>query len=118
MAYTDKGLETVQSVGTASATRYISLHLTDDSELSDHGYARKAITAAQMSVATDGVITGPADHPIYTADDDSAQRAQKVALYDAETGGNQLLEPEAIDATIPAAPVDGQEFRLTLTLNP
>ena len=55
---------------------------------------------------------------MYVASDGSAQRAQQVALYDASTGGNQLFEPDAIDATIPAAPVEGQGFRLTLTLNP
>ena len=118
MAYTDRGKEIVQSVGLASATRYISLHVTNGDELADHGYARKAITAANMSVANDGVVTGPTNLEIYTADDGSAQRAHQCALYDAAAAGNQILEPESLTGTVPAAPVDGQAFRLTLTMNP
>ena len=117
MAYTDRGLQQCQSVGMSSTTRYISLHQTNDTELAGHGYARAAITTAQMTVSNAGVITGPTNHPIYTANDATAQRAMRVALYDAASGGNELAEPEAITSP-PAAPVDGQEFRLTLTLNP
>ena len=71
-----------------------------------------------MTVSNAGVITGPTNLEIYVANDDAAQQAQRVALYDASTGGNQLFEPEAIDAPIPNAPVDGQALRFTLTLNP
>ena len=118
MAFTDRGKELAMSVGIASATRYISLHLTNGTELAAHGYARKAITAAEMSTSNAGVITGPANFEIYTANDGTAQRAQQNAVYDALTGGSQILEPEALTGTIPAAPVDGQAFRLTLTINP
>ena len=118
MALTNRGKQQAMSVGIASTTRYISLHLTNDSQLSGHGYARKSMSPGQMTVSSAGVITGPANLEIYVASDGSAQRAQKVALYDASTGGNQLFEPQVIDATIPAAPVEGQGFRLTLTLNP
>ena len=115
--FTNRGLQQAMSVGIASSTRYISLHLTNDTELSGHGYARASISTAQMTVSSAGVITGPSNHEIYTANDGSAQQAQQVALYDAASGGNQLLSPEAITSP-PAAPVNGQAFRLTLTLNP
>ena len=117
MAFTNKGKELAMKEGIASQTRYISLHLTNNTELSGHGYARKAITSGQMSVASTGVVTGPADLEIYEANDGSAQRAQKVALYDSRTGGNQLLTPEAITSP-PAAPINGQAFALTLTITP
>ena len=118
MALTDRGKELAMGVGIASATRYISLHLTNGTELSGHGYARKAITMAEMSVSNAGVITGPANFEIYTADDATAQRAQQCALYDAAAGGGEVFEPEALTGTIPAAPVNGQAFRLSLTMNP
>ena len=118
MALTNRGKQQAMSVGIASTTRYISFHLTSNAELSGHGYARKSISAGQMTVSNAGVITGPSNLEIYVASDGSAQRAQRVALYDASTGGNRLFDPEAIDTPIPAAPVEGQGFRFTLTLNP
>ena len=42
MAWTDLGKAKVMDEGIDGATRYVSLHLTDDTELSGHGYARKA----------------------------------------------------------------------------
>ena len=118
MAFTDEGNRIVMSdEGFDSATRYISLHLANDTELSGHGYARKAITTAQMTVGSDGEITLPANHEIYTANDGSAQQAQQWAIYDAASGGVQLLTPETL-TTIVAAPVDGQTFRLTGTISP
>ena len=117
MAFTNEGLAEVMESGLASATRYIALFSDASTQLSGHGYARASITTAQMSVSNAGVITGPTNHEIYTADDASAVQATHVALYDAATGGNQLLEPEAITSP-PIAPVNGQAFRLTLTINP
>ena len=118
MAFTNRGLQQAMSVGIASATRYISLHLTNGTELSGHGYVRKSLTTAQMTLSAAGVITGPANLGIYTASDSAAQRAQQCALYDAASSGNQLLQPENLTGTVPAAPVNGQEFRLSLTINP
>ena len=123
MALTNRGKQQAMSVGIASKTRYISLHLANDTELTkDHGYARKAITAAQMAVSNAGVITSPANFGIYTADDNSAERAVKVGLYESAAGNDQLFEPENLDGVDtddhPLAPVNGQEFRLSLTLNP
>ena len=116
MALTDRGLELAMT-GISIATRYISLHLSNGTELSGHGYARRGITTAQMSVSSAGVITGPTNLEIYTANDDSAQDAAQVGLYDAASGGNQIFTPENLDNDVPA-PVNGQSFRLTLTLNP
>ena len=117
MAFTNRGKELAMSVGIKSASRYISLHLANGTELSGHGYARKEITTAQMVVANTGVITGPTNLEIYEANDGSAQQAAKVALYDASSAGNQILEPEDIPSP-PDAPENGQSFRLTLTINP
>ena len=118
MALTNAGKSYVVKNDLDTSTEYISLHLTNDTELTGHGYARKALTSSDKTVrATDGRITGPTNFEIYTAGTNSAQQAQQVALYSAATGGNQLFEPEAIDATIPDAPANGQAFRLSLTLN-
>ena len=83
MAFTNRGLQQAMTTGINSTTRYLSLHLTNNTELSGHGYARASITTAQMSASNAGVITGPTNHPIYTANDATAQRAMRVALYDA-----------------------------------
>ena len=118
MAYTDRGKELAQSVGIASATRYVSLHLAAGTELSGHGYARKAITASEMSVGSDGTITVSAPLDVYTATDATAQDADQVGLYDAATGGDQIYEPEDLTTDV-GAPDDGQTFQLSsLTLNP
>ena len=116
MAFTNRGKQLALSTGIASATRYIALHLANDTELSGHGYSRAALTAAEMTVSAAGVLTGPANKQIYTANDGSAQRAMKVSLYDAATSGNQIAEPEDITSP-PIAPVDGQAFQLSLTLS-
>ena len=105
------------SVGIASATRYIANHLSNGTELSGHGYARKAITAAQMSVSNAGVITGPANLELWTASDGSAQDPDQWAVYDAATGGNQIYEPEDFGTDV-SAPANGQAVRLTPTMNP
>ena len=118
MAFTDRGFQQAMSVGIDSTTRYISLHLNNDNELSGHGYARKSISPSQMTVSNSGVITGPANFQLYIASDDAAQRAQKLAIYDASTGGNQLVEPETISSPIPAAPTNGQALQMTITLSP
>lgn len=115
MALTDMGKRAAMKGGLFSSTRYIALLSSSTTELSGHGYSRAALTAAQASVANNGNITGPANHPIYTADDDSAEQATHVAIYDAATGGNQLVTPGAITSP-PAAPVNGQQFRLSLTV--
>ena len=117
MAFTDRGKQQAMSVGIASATRYISLHLADGTELNGHGYSRAAITTAQMTVNAAGVITGPANHPVYTANDGAAQRAIQLGLYASSAGADQLMGPENITSP-PAAPVNGQEFRINLTINP
>lgn len=119
MAYTDLGLQQVQSVGIASVTRYLSMHLANDTELDfDHGYARKAITPSEMTVGADGTITITTPIDVYTADDAAAQNADKIALYRTATGDDQLLEPEALTTDV-GAPVDGQTVRMTaLTFNP
>ena len=118
MALTDRGKELAMSEGIASATRYISLHLAAGTELSGHGYARKAVAASEMTVASDGAITVSAPIDVYAADDASAQDADQVGLYDAATGGDQIYEPEDLTTDV-GAPGDGQTVQLTaLTLNP
>ena len=119
MAYTDLGLEQVQSVGIASVTRYLSAHLSNDDELDfDHGYARQAIAPASMSVGSDGTVTVTVPLDVYTADDDSAQDADKIGLYQTATGADQLLEPEDLTTDV-GAPDDGQTVQLTsLVFNP
>ena len=118
MAWTDLGKAKVMDEGIDGATRYVSLHLTDDTELSGHGYARKAVSTGDITVsATDGTTTLPTNLSIYTANDGSAQRAQKVGLYNSSSGADQLLEPEAITSP-PAAPISGQELQLTITITP
>ena len=113
MALTDRGKELAMSVGIASATRYVSLHLADGTELdADHGYARKAITTAEQSVSGTGVLTVTTPLDVYTADDAAAQDADQAAMYDAATGGAQIYEPEDLTTDV-AAPGDGQTFRLT-----
>lgn len=123
MALTNRGKQQAMSVGIASKTRYISLHLANGTELTvANGYKRKAITNAQMAVSAAGVITSPANFGIYTANTNAAQRAVKVGLYETLAGNDQLFEPEDLDGVDtddhPLAPVNGQEFRLSLTLNP
>jgi len=118
MGFTDRGKKIcMDAVG--GAARFIGLFLANDTELSGHGYARKQISAAQMTVSSAGVITGPANLVIYTANDGTAQRAMKVGLFASGVRGTDdaILEPEAI-TTPPAAPANGQDFRLSLTLNP
>ena len=97
--------------------RFISFHLSSDTELSGHGYARKAINHSSLTVAATGIATGPTNLEIYTASDASAQNADKWALYDALTGGNQIYEPEDFTADV-AAPANGQAVRLTPIFNP
>ena len=116
MALTNEG-KRQSMLGLTSDTRYISLHTADNTELSGNGYARAAITSSQMSVAANGRVTGPANHPVYTANTDTAIQAVKLALYDAATGGNQLLEPENITSP-PPAPVNGQQVQITMAITP
>ena len=120
MALTDFGKdEAMDGPGVFGATRYISFHLTNDTELSGHGYARKSLTQSQADKsATDGVVTTPDNFECWTASDGSAQRPMKFALYSALTGGNQVFEPEDLDATIPAAPADGQAYQASLSFGP
>ena len=117
MALTNRGKELAMSVGIASATRYISCHLSSGNELAGHGYARKAITNAQMTVAATGVITLPVNLPLWTASDGSAQNPDQWAVYDALTGGAQVFEPQDFTTDV-AAPGNGQAVRLTGVLNP
>ena len=105
--------------GVFGATRYVALFLTDDTELSGHGYSREDVTSAQASVhATTGVVTFPTNLEIYTANDDSAQRAQRFNIMDAATGGSALLEDNAVITAPPLAPVNGQTFRMSITVTP
>lgn len=118
MAFTDTGKVEAMK-GIAALDRYVSLHLSNDTELSGHGYSRKAVSAAvlQAAIGSDGQIS-LSNVDVYTATDGSAQDADKVALYDAATGGNQLMEPETLTTDV-GAPALGQTFRLTtLTLTP
>ena len=112
MAFTALGKQVVMDEGIDGATRYIALHLSNDTELSGHGYARKAVLASQMTVGTGGVTTLPANLGIFTANDSSAQRAAKVSLYRTVSGSDQLMTPEAITDTVanplPPAPINGQ----------
>ena len=117
MALTNRGKQLAMSVGIASATRYISFQLANGTELSGHGYARKSISTAQMTVSSAGVITGPTNLECWTASDASAQNPGQVALHDSLTGGDQIYEPEDLTTDV-AAPASGQSVRLTLTLNP
>ena len=117
MAWTNRGKRYLMEDGLKGATRFIALHLANDAELAGHGYARKAGTAAQMTVAANGVVSFPADFEIYTASDASAQNADKWSLYDAATGGNQILEPEDFTTDV-AAPANGQALQLTATITP
>ena len=98
-------------------SKYIALHGSGDTELSGNGYSRKAVTTSQMTVANTGVVTFPTNLTIYTANSNSAVQALKVSIYDAATGGNQLLTAEAISSP-PAAPGNGQSFQISLTLTP
>lgn len=120
MALTNRGKRYAMEVGIFpddDTDRYISLHLSDDTELSGHGYARKSINHSQLTVAATGVATGPTNLEIYTASDASAQDADKFALYDAATGGNQIFEPETFSTDV-GAPANGQTVRLTPTFTP
>ena len=117
MALTNEGKKLAMEEGVLNGTRYISLHLSTGTELSGHGYARKAITLNQWTVAANGQAVGPTALDIYTANDGSAQDADQVALYDASTGGNQIFTPETLTTDV-GAPQNGQTFRLTLTLTP
>ena len=115
--FSDKGKELAME-GIAAATRYISFHLSGGTELSGHGYARKSITAAQMSVSSAGVLTGPADLECWTASDGSAQNPDQWNLYTALTGGDAILDgPEDLSTDV-AAPVNGQAVTLSITLTP
>ena len=118
MAYTNLGLQQVQSVGIASVTRYLSLHLANDTELAGHGYARRALAPSQMTVSAAGVVTVLTPLDVYTASGATAQDADKAALYRTAAGNDQLMEPENLTTDV-GAPTDGQTFRLTsLTLRP
>ena len=120
MALTNRGKRYAMEQGVfpdSNANRYISLHLSNNNELAGHGYARAAINHAQLTVAATGIATGPTNHEIYTANDATAQDANRWALYDALTGGNQIYEPEDFSTDV-AAPVNGQAVRLTPIFNP
>lgn len=117
MAFTDLGKNKIMDEGIDGAPRFISLHLADDSELSGHGYSRSEISITEWTIASDGVATGPTHHPIYTANDDSAQRGMKIGLYNSVAGSDQLMEPEDI-SNPPPAPANGQSVQLTVTVNP
>ena len=117
MAWTNRGKRYLMEVGLKGATPHITLHVASGTELNGHGYSRKAATPAQISVAADGTVSFPADFEIYTASDASAQDADQWALYDAATGGNQILEPEDLTTDV-AAPANGQALQLTATITP
>ena len=117
MALTNAGKAEIMANGFTANTKYISLHLTNNTELSGHGYARKAWTSGDMTVnATNGRVTATANFEIYTANDNSAQKAIKVAIYNHATNSaaaNQILTPENLTGTAPEAPILNQTFRLS-----
>lgn len=117
MALTNDGKVIIMSEGFAGSTKYISLHLADNTELSGHGYARKAWVTGDMTVnQTNGRVSAPANYEIYTANDGSAQKAAKVGIYShsasTESGDKQILSPENLAGSAPAAPILNQTFRL------
>ena len=122
MAFTELGKQVVMDEGIDGATRYVALHLANNTELSGHGYARKAVLASQMAVGVGGVTTLPANLSIYTANDGAAQQAQRVSLYRSLSGNDELMTPEAItdttDDPLPDAPQNGQTLQLSITFNP
>ena len=112
MALTNEGKKVaMEGPGVFGTTRYLSLHLSSKTELSGHGYARKAIRPADVSVSNAGVAT-IANLDVYTASDGNAQDADKVAIYDASSGGNLLYDIQDLNVDV-AAPSNGQTFRLT-----
>lgn len=116
MALLDDGKNKAMD-GIILGTTYICLTLANDTELSGHGYARKAVSAGDWTVSSAGVAT-VSNVDVYTASDGSAQQAQKVGLASSTTGSINLLSAETL-TTVPSAPGNGATFRLTsLTLNP
>lgn len=107
--------------GVFDSSVYVAL-FRGNSELTagQNGYARSEVTAAQSSVdSSTGVVTFPPNHEIYTGTGTgTAVVATRVAIYDAVTGGNQILEPEDITSPPSAAPVANQAFRMTIRINP
>lgn len=97
--------------GLLDGTRYIALLLANDTELSGHGYARKAIALSSWTI-TGGVATAAVPLEIYTATDGSAQQAGKAQIFDAATTGNALTDAVTL-SPLPAAPSNGGTFRLT-----
>ena len=123
MAFTDPGKGIVMDEGIDGSDRYLSLHLSNGTELNGHGYARKMVTSAQIDVASatgvSTLISSILPLLIYTANDASAQVAAQVALYSASTGGVQIYQPQNLTNPPALAPVSGQSFELTtVTLNP
>ena len=122
MALTARGKQVIMDEGIDARVRYIVLALADGTPLNGHGYAPKAVQAADLAVGAGGVVTLPANLVIYTANDANAQRAAKAGLAEDAAGANLLYDYEDIEDTVdnplPAAPGNGQPFRLTLTLNP
>ena len=119
MALTNEGKRLSQASGLWSGTRYVSLHLLNDTELSLGGYSRRSITAADRTISSAGIVTGTTPLQIYIADGANAQVAFKFSVWDASSGGNMLYEVENIDSPPATAPVDMQGFNLTnLTFNP
>ena len=118
MAITNLGKQVILDEGIDGATRYVTLHLADDSLLDiNHGYSPRAVTPAQISVGLNGVVTLPQNLEMYVANDDNAQRARKIGLARNVNGSNLLLSPEDI-ANPPIAPVNGQALQMTITFTP
>lgn len=81
---------------------------SDSNELVGHGYSRSTWASGQKTLnTTTTTITNSADLTVYTANDDAAQDATHVALFDAATGGNRLNDWTAITMDI-SAPTNGQ----------
>ena len=122
MALTARGKQVIMDEGIDARVRYIVLALADGTPLNGHGYVPKAVQAADLAPGAGGVVTLPADLEIYVASDANAQRAGQVGLAEDPAGSILLYDYEDIEDTVdnplPAAPGDGQPFRLTLTLNP
>ena len=116
MAWTDYMKKRLMDTEAFNASdKYIAL-ATSSTELSGHGYQRGRWRTSNMNVSAAGVVTG-ARFEIYSATDGSAQRATRIAVFDAASGGNMILGWENISSP-PAAPTQGQAVNVTPSVTP
>ena len=117
MAWTDYAKNALMGTEQFDAnSKYIALAV-GGTELTGSGYSRAEWITGDMTIANDGTITGP-EITVYTASGASAVQATQVGIFGTATGtADQWLAWETITSP-PAAPVDGQDFRLTPTVTP